>query len=241
MSDHWLVYLSKLKTVVRVDVGLVDIAPIDGANTLIKVEMKSRSLFSKKLNFELLGEAEDEIGSHLTDDDIVVGAITYADAKSFYYYTKNKDILFNMLNKVLSKYIKLKCVISTMDDPNWEYYLDNLYPDAYEIQRKTDREIVEVLKANNDNLQLSREINHWVYFLEYKNIEDFKRKLDSNFYKIVEENTLQESKYPYQLVISHYSTVEFETINKITSELLKITIESDGNYDGWQCPIIESK
>jgi hypothetical protein len=139
LSDHWMVYFSKLKTVVRVDLGLVDIAPIDGANTLIKVEMKSRSIFSKKLNFELLGEAEDEIGILLTDDDIVVGAITYADAKSFYYYTKNKDSLFNMLNKVLSKYIKLKCVISTMDDPNWKYYLDNLYPDAFEIQRKTDR------------------------------------------------------------------------------------------------------
>ncbi|MCD9025445.1 DUF695 domain-containing protein [Cohnella silvisoli] len=241
MSDHWEVYLSKSKTVVRVDVGIVGNAPIDGAKILMEVNMKSRSIFSKKLDNELLGTVEDEIESHLTELDYVVGAITYADSKSFYYYTKHKDSLFNMLNKALSKYKKLKCVISIGEDPNWEFYLKTLYPDDFEKQRKIDREVVEQLKANNDDLHIPREINHWVYFLENKNREDFKRNLDSNFYKIVEEGTLQESEYPYRLIISHTSTVEFETINKITTELLKKTIEADGNYDGWESPVIESK
>jgi len=238
LSDHWLVYLSNSKTVVRVDVGIVDNVPIDGANALLEVNMKSRGIFSKKLNFELLGNAEDEIDSLLTEDDFVVGAITYADSKSFYYYTRDEESLFNKLNKVLSKYKKLKCSISIGVDSNWEFYLNTLYPDAFEIQRKLDREIVEQLKAYNDDLQIPREINHWVYFLDNKNKEDFKRNLNTNFYKIVEENTLQETEYPYQLVISHYSAAEFETINKITTELLEITKEFDGNYDGWQSPVI---
>lgn len=234
-----MVYFSKSKTVVRVDLGIAENVPIEDANTLMEVNMKSKSIFSKKLNSKLVGEAEDEIVNLLTECDYVVGAITYADSKSFYYYTKHKDSLFNMLNKVLSKYKKLKCEISIGEDPNWGFYLNSLYPDAFEIQRKLDREVVEQLKANNDVYQIPREINHWICFLEIKNREDFKRSLDSSFYNIVEEVTLQGSEYPYQLIISHTSTVEFETINKITTELLKKTIEVKGNYDGWQSPVIE--
>ncbi len=241
MSDHWDVYLSKSKTLVRVDVGIIENVPIDGAKTLMEVNMQSRSIFSKKLDFELLGTVEDEIDSHLTELDFVVGAITYADSKSFYYYTMHEDSLFNMLNKVLSKYKKLKCEISIAEDPKWEFYLNTLYPDAFEKQWKIDREVIEQLKANNDNLQILREINHWIYFPEIKSREDFKRNLNSNFYRIVEEETLQESQYPYRLIISHTSTVEFETINKITTVLLKKTIEAGGNYDGWESPVIESK
>jgi len=83
MSDHWDVYLSKFNTVVRVDLGIIQNAPIDGAKTLIQVNMQSRGIFSKKLDSELLGTVEDEIDSQLTDLDFVVGAITYADSKSF--------------------------------------------------------------------------------------------------------------------------------------------------------------
>jgi hypothetical protein len=241
MSDHWDVYLSKLKTLVRVDLGIIQNVPIDGAKTLIQVNMQSRSIFSKKLDSELLGTVEDEIDSQLTDLDFVVGAITYADSKSFYYYTMQEKLLFNRLNKILSKYRKLKCEISVAEDPKWDFYLDTLYPDAYEKQWKMDREVVEQLKANNDNLQIPREINHWIYFLEKKSIEDFKRNLNSNFYRIVEEETLQESGFPFRLIISHTSTVEFETINHITTELLKKTIEAGGNYDGWESPVIERK
>jgi len=242
MSDHWEVYQSNSNTVVRVDVGIAENVPIDGANTLMEVNMKSRSIFSKKLNSELVAEAEDGIDSLLTENDFVVGAITYADSKSFYYYTKHENSLFNILNKVLSKYKKLKCVISIGKDPNWEFYRNTLYPDAFEIQRKLDRGIVQQLVAYSDDHQVPREIKHWVYFLEIKNREDFKRNLDSSFYNIVEEAILQDdSKYPYQLVISHTSTSEFETINKITTELLTKTIEAQGNYDGWQSPVIERK
>ena len=242
MSDHWEVYYSNSKSVVRVDVGIADNVPIDGANTIMEVNMKSRSIFSKKLNSELVAEAEDEIDSLLTENDLVVGAITCADSKSFYYYTKYKDSLFNKMNKVLSKYKKLQCVISIGEDPNWEFYRNTLYPDAFEIQRMLDRKIVQQLSDYKDDHQVPREIKHWVYFLEIENREDFKRNLDSSFYNIVEEVILHDdSKYPYQLVISHISTSEFETINQITTELLTKTIEAQGNYDGWQSPVIERK
>ncbi|GAA0384795.1 DUF695 domain-containing protein [Paenibacillus motobuensis] len=241
MSGHWDVYLSKDKTIVRVDLGILKNVPIDGAKTLIQVNMKSRKFFSKKLDSELISKVEDEIDSQLTDHDFVVGAITYADSKSFYYYTKQENLLFNRLNKILSQYRKLKCEILIGEDPEWKFYLNSLYPDVYEKQWKMDSEVVEQLKANKDNLKIPREINHWIYFPEYVSREDFKRKLDSNLYRIVEEDTLQESDFPFQLVISHTSNVEFETINHITTELIKKAIEAGGNYDGWESPVIENE
>ncbi|MDB5052448.1 MAG: hypothetical protein JWM44_498 [Bacilli bacterium] len=242
MSDNWDVYFKKNKTLVRVDLGIVHNVPINGANTLIEVNMQSRNFFSKKLNFELLGTAEDEIDRELTEYDYVVGAITYADSKSFYYYTMHENILVYLLKQILSKYKKLKCEISVADDPKWEYYLNNLYPDVFERQMILDIKVVEQLKANNDNHQIPREINHWIYFVDNKSREDFKRNLNSNIYRIVEEKKLKDdSEFPLQLIISHTSTVEFETIYQITTELLKKTIEIGGNYDGWESPVKESK
>jgi len=159
----------------------------------------------------------------------------------FYYYTMQEKLLFNRLDKILSKYRKLKCEISVAEDPKWEFYLNTLYPDAYEKQRKMDSEVVEQLKANNDNLQIPREINHWIYFVEKKSREEFKRNLNLNLYRIVEEETLQESEFPFRLIISNTSTVEIEMINHITTELLKKTIEAGGKYDGWESPVIERK
>lgn len=242
MSDHWGIYLSKTKTVVRLDLGIKKNVPIHGASTLVNVKMQTRSFFSKKLNFELIGTAEDEIDSQLTKLDFSIGAITYADSKSFFIYTMQEKILINMLKKILSKYKELKCEILIADDPEWDFYLNNLYPDAFEKQRMLDREVVEQLKANNDNLQIPREINHWLYFVDKKSREDFKRNLNSNNYRIAEERTLHDdSEFPFQLIISHTSTVEFETINQYTTELVKKTIEVGGNYDGWESPIIKSK
>lgn len=242
MSEHWDVYLSKNKTLVRVDLGIMQNAPIQGATTLVKVSMQTRGFFSKKLNFELIGTAEDEIDSQLTQYDFVVGAITYADSKSFFMYTMQEKMLVNVLNKILSRYKKLKCEISVADDPEWGFYLNNLFPDAFEKQSMLDRKVVERLKANNDDLQIPREISHWLYFVDNKSREDFKRNLNSNDYSLVEEKTLQDdSEFPFQLIISHTSPVEFESINQITTGLLNKAIEVGGNYDGWESPVIERR
>ena len=78
------------------------------------------------------------------------------------------------------------------------------------------------MKANNDNLQIPREIKHWLYFKDIKNKDDFKTNLDVNVFQIIEENTLSvHSEFPFQLIISHTGTVEFEAINQISTQLFK--------------------
>lgn len=241
MSDHWEVYLSESKTLVRVDMGIAEEAPIHGASILLEVNMKPKGLFSKKLDHELLGQVEDEIGSQLTESDYVVGVITYADSKSFYYYTKHEDLIFNKLNQLLSKYRNLKCKISTKDDPDWEFYSETLYPNLFEKQERMNMQVIEQLESHHDDLQQSREVAHWIYFPESENREDLKRHLDGSIYTIVQEEIVEESSSPYLLVISQISSVDYATINKITRELLEKALEAGGTYDGWECPVIASK
>ncbi|MDF2921618.1 MAG: hypothetical protein K0R57_532 [Paenibacillaceae bacterium] len=239
MTEHWEVFLSREGTLIRADLGIREIVPIDGANTLIRVEIRTRSLFSRKLDYELIGIAEDEIVSQLIDEDHLVGAVTYADCKSFFFYTMQEKRLFNMLDKVLSKYRKLKCEISVMDDPGWEYYLQNLYPDSLEKQRILDQKVVEQLKANHDNHHIPREIKHWIYFKDSREREDFKNSLNLNFYRIVEENTQPDrSEHSFELILSHTGTAEFETITPFTTELLEKAMRVGGNYDGWESPVM---
>lgn len=47
LSDHWKVYLSKSKTLIRVDVGIFEDVPIKDAVTLLEVNIKSRGFFQR--------------------------------------------------------------------------------------------------------------------------------------------------------------------------------------------------
>ncbi|MGZ9583774.1 DUF695 domain-containing protein [Paenibacillus marinisediminis] len=245
MSDQWDIYLTQSdnnNVFVRLDLGIKDSVPISGADKLVQVSIQTKSLFSKKLDFELLSKIEDEIDSALTESDFLIGVITVAETRTFYMYTNQEKNLFNTVERILSKHKKQTSNITIVDDPEWSFYLETLYPDIYEYQWMQDRHVVEQLKANNDDQQVPREINHWLYFSDVASRESFKNKLDRDVYKIIEERALEEeTDNPYQLLISHESTTELETIYQYTTELIQKSLEVGGDYDGWETHVIKSK
>ncbi|TCZ71834.1 DUF695 domain-containing protein [Paenibacillus albiflavus] len=245
MSEHWDIYLTQSNNnnvFVRLDLGIKDSVPISGADKLVQVSIQTKSLFSKKMNFELLHIIEDEIGSALTESDFYIGVITEADMRTFYIYTIQEKKLLNTVESILSKHKKQTSDISIVDDPEWSFYLETLYPDVYKYQWIQDRHVVEQLIANNDNQKVPREITHWLYFSDIASRESYKNKLDREVYKIIDETTFEEeTDYPYQLSISHKGTTELETIYQYTTELIKKSLEVGGNYDGWETQVIQSK
>ncbi|KQN98977.1 DUF695 domain-containing protein [Paenibacillus sp. Leaf72] len=245
MSDQWDVYLTQVnnnRIFVRLDMGIRNEVPVNDANKLVIVKIQTKSLFSKKLDFKLLSDIEDEFNIQLTEMDFFIGAVTGADFRTFYIYTKQEQVLNKMLERTLSKNKKLKFEISIEDDPNWKFYLETLYPNIFENQWIQDRNVVEQLKANNDNLQIPREICHWLNFKDFESRETFKRNLNTNVYKCVKEEAHdEESEFQFQLLISHTSTVELEAIYQYTTDLLNKVIEVGGDYEGWETPVMNNK
>lgn len=44
MTDRWEIYMSKSQTLVRVNEGIAEEAPMDGASTIMEVNMKPQSV-----------------------------------------------------------------------------------------------------------------------------------------------------------------------------------------------------
>lgn len=48
-------------------------------------------------------------------------------------------------------------------DPDWEEYLDFLYPDEYSYQCIQNRRVVMSLEENGNDPEILREVDHWLY------------------------------------------------------------------------------
>lgn len=258
MSDHWDAYHSSSHgshCVIRLDLGIREEAPIPDANKLAKLHIQTKRLFSKKLNFDLVNEIEDVIDSQLTDNDFYVGVITRSDSRSFYIYTKDEDTLRNTLESIVSRYKKIQVDLTFEEDAEWGGYLQELYPDQSEeqwvlgrdvmdqIKRRwvMDKSVTEQLEKQNDALHIPREVRHWLYFKDEESRGAFKKEVTKSGYQIAEENQLEEQEYGYQLLISHISAVDLDTINKATTRLLTAAQAVGGNYDGWETAVIKEQ
>lgn len=245
MSDHWDVYLTKIEynnIFVRLDMGIKNNVPVRNANKLVIVKVQTKSLFSTKLNFKILSEIEDTFDRRLTKKDFFIGVTTDSECRSFYFYTMQETILKNSIESILSRNKKLKYNILIQEDPDWNIYLDRLYPNIFEQRWMLDRNVVERLKTNNDDLQIPREVSHWIYFRNINSRESFKSKMNKSLYTSIEEQKVQEnSDFSYQLIVSHITTVQLESINQHTTCLFQLAQEFEGNYDGWETQVMKRK
>lgn len=245
MSDHWDIYLTQIENnniFVRLDMGIKNNVPIRNANKLVIVKIQTKSLFSKKLNFKLLSEIEDTFDRHLTNKDFFIGVTTDTECRRFYIYTMQETILKNSIESILTRNKKLKYNISIQNDPEWNIYLDRLYPDMFEQRWMLDRNVVEQLKTNNDDPQIPREVSHWFYFRNIDSRDSFKSKMNKNLYTNIDEQKVQENtEFSYQLIVSHITTVQLESINQHTTGLFQLAQECDGNYDGWETLVMKRK
>ncbi|MNP58415.1 hypothetical protein D3C76_1533280 [compost metagenome] len=101
--------------------------------------------------------------------------------------------------------------------------------------------MVDQLKANQDQQHIPREVRHWIYFPENVSKETFQKSIQSGPYKMEEETELEEHpEMKFQLIISHHTAVDFETIHQHTTGLLQKATAAGGNYDGWESRVIRT-
>jgi regulator of RNase E activity RraB len=245
MSNQWEVYFTHIEnkqSAVRVDLGIYEEVPINNFSRLAILKLETKSLFSKKLNFNLIGLLEDEIDNAIIASDYFVGVITEAETRRMYIYTKDEEVLQNNLLRILRNHKKVRHELTFVEDTNWNFYKDTLYPNFIEKQWILDREVVDQLKGHGDLHHIPREVNHWVYFKDEEKREQFKKVVSQEGFDVIDERLLEEdSPHPYQLTLSNISAVNLISINIITTALLKRAIEYDGDYDGWETKIINDQ
>ena len=106
------------------------------------------------------------------------------------------------------------------------------------IQAMMNKNFIENLLNQGDNLEKERKVNHYLYFSSKENANLAITKLEELGYKILSSKKLDDEKnYPYQLNISRMDNAVYSHVNQIVWELIEIAESLNGYYDGWGCNI----
>ena len=123
--------------------------------------------------------------------------------------------------------------------PDWEQYLELLYPSASNLQRMMNRRVLDSLEQQGDAHEVPRKVDHWLEFPSTAARAAARSTLEAIEFAIEGEYESEEpgAPLPHSLVVSRVDTVDMRTISGITLELARLAEELGGTYDGWESPV----
>lgn len=250
MNDDWDFYFCKVNDVVAsisVDLGLrSNSKPLLTRKMLIWVWVKMKSPrgdgLSDSVEFDTLSAIEESIASVLQRkcDAIQVGRITTDGRKEFYFYAPSANNLEELVKEAMKKQPRYQILSGHKEDDNWTQYYELLYPRENQLQWISDRRTVDQLKARGDRLEIPRKVSHWIYFKSIDARDEYKFLVEREGFKIEHETFINKKGQdrPFCLQISRLDTTELQNINHISLKLKDLAKQINGDYDGWESPVI---
>jgi uncharacterized protein (TIGR01619 family) len=252
MSDNWNFYIDELDE--HLASFVVDLEVTEEVNI-----RKYKWLFSVKINIknptelgypeeqedELIGEWEYDLMERLNDEDIIqVGRLTTNGTREFFYYAKKEKHVKIIDQHALAIFENngYETEISNIEEEEpWSFYYEFLYPNEYHFQHMSNRELVELLENEKDDLEEPRKIEHWIEFETMDDLKAFGRDIQKEGF-IIENFEQQKNKDgTYSITISREDGVDYHLIDSVTDTIIETAQKHNGEYDGWESPVIQKK
>ncbi|WP_227940225.1 DUF695 domain-containing protein [Alkalihalobacillus deserti] len=252
MSDNWNFYIAELDD--HLASIVVDLEVTEEVN--IK---KYKKLFSVKINIknptelgypeeqedERLGEWEYDLMERLNNEDIIqVGRLTTNGIREFFYYAKKEKhvkIIDQHALAVFDNNGYETDIIGIEEDEPWAFYYEFLYPNQYHFQHMSNRELVEMLENEKDDLEVPRMIEHWVEFETLEHLKAFERDIRQKGFTTEEYEQEKNEDGTYSITISREDSVDYHLIDSVTDTIIETAQKHNGEYDGWESPVIQKK
>jgi uncharacterized protein (TIGR01619 family) len=194
------------------------------------------------------GLPEDEELHHLNEISAQVGrtasALTKTEmAGTFTSQCKRLDYLYvrdtlhvrtKLKELYTGKYQPYRYQISIRQDQGWKEYLGFLYPKEEVFEAMANEKILHPLRLAGDKLDKPRLVDHWLFFANSQDRDQFMKYAAGEKFKIEGTGYLQDTELPYQLQISRTDPVYPDAINPLTLGLRRKAKALKGNYDGWE-------
>jgi hypothetical protein len=249
LSDDWDFYFARVNDAVSsifVDLGLKPFAPNEKRPWLLWVWIRMQAPRADGLSSAeeapRLYEIEQALNATIAPgcDAQLVGRITGANRREFYFYAAEPGGLDEALKRALAPFADYQFQSGSAFQPEWEQYLELLYPSASNLQRMMNRRVLESLEEHGDMHETPRKVDHWLEFPDEAARMACRETLLAIEFSL-EGEYLQEdpnADLPWSLVVSRVDSVDSHTINGITLELARLAEEHGGIYDGWECPVM---
>jgi uncharacterized protein (TIGR01619 family) len=254
MSENWNVYFTSIDEQVAsvvFDHGIVEDAPITTLPCLIifKLQMlqpREEDGLSSNVEAELLEQIEDAVSGQLINQlqAISVGRITSNGLRRIYYYAPQHDGSEAIIKQVMQAFPDYEFTVEGEDDPEWQLYLNILFPSPQELQCISNRKVLDQLEAAGDTLETPRVVEHWAYFPNAETRAAFITTIEQQGYVVTEirdpESDDERVGDGLDAAVSfqRHDSVQWGDINQVTVMLNDLALDNQGYYDGWETTVI---
>ena len=253
IPQEWNAYRSWIDdnpAVFRLNLALDEVAPIEGFSYCVRITIELKNPdengFSTNERPQIYA-IEDQILRPLqSDKDILVAVLTVQGEVTWYFYSQAPEALQERLSATWDTSMGYTYQVECSEDKQWNFFLKGLYPNIYEKQTIYNREILYACQENDDQVEVPRPIEHWLYFdteQDMLNAIEKAAALGFTVYsseKVVpEEGKEVQEDLGYCLILSKENTPI--DIDGDTWDLIDIALDTHGNYDGWETILVKEK
>jgi uncharacterized protein (TIGR01619 family) len=252
MSDNWNFYIDEVDENLAsfvVDLDVTEEINIKKYNWLFSVKFTVKSPtelgFPDEREDDLMGELEYDLMEKLNEEDIVqVGRLTTNGTREFFYYAKKEKqvkIIDQLALAIFDKSGYHTEISHIEEEEPWSFYYEFLYPNEYHLQQMGNRDLVELLEQENDDLEHPREIQHWIMFQTLKDLNAFEQDIHKEGFKTEELEVEKNEEGTFNITISREDGVDYDMIDAVTYLIIETAQKYNGEYDGWESPVVLKK
>ncbi len=239
----YMCLLEDLPAYIKVDLELNTEAPNADYPILMILEIavleSDENNFPVDSEFTLFQSLHQKLATQLAnhDDLLYAGFVTHDCSHICYLYSKSEGQIAAEVTALITAVLpKHQYVTGQRKDPEWQAYLELLFPDEIGIQSIQNGRIIGYLAQQGDQLHEVRKVDHWLYFEEKSDLESFVKvypelKLPL---RIEEYFTTENEDWPYGLHLSHETALDHDAMNDLTLEIITAVEQFEGMYDGWE-------
>ena len=206
------------------------------AHVSVKMRAARPDGLSSDEEFDALIALEDALVARVGADSAATyaGRCTTAGHRDFYFYLADPDAFTHAAEGAMAGFPEYLYVTGHREDADWTAYRDFLYPGARDLQRIRNRQVVEVLQANGDDICLPRLVDHRAYLPTRAAVAALRAQLLAQGFSLVGEPGDEEEE---DIALDFARIDRPENIDAMVLPLFDAVVALGGNYDGWGCEI----
>ena len=252
-DENWDVYPSPVDGdkigLFFVDLGLIEIAPIEDRPNLVSLKLKilrpGEDGLPDKSESQTLNDIEDALATTMASKfgGLYAGRVTMEGVRTFFFYLGAKTTGYDKaVAGAMAVFPDYAFDHLLQEDPEWDCYLNFLYPEPVQFQSMQNRRVVFQLSQHGDPLTAARPVEHWIHFKTESGREAYWNVINAQGFELVEMSKYEEEdEYPYRLRIVREDKVDYDSVDEYVLPLWSLAIEHDGDYDGWETSIVQGK
>ena len=164
-------------------------------------------------------------------------------AGRFFYQCNAKDYFYVNdtlgVSKILQSGFRIKSTFKVLYDPEWNVFLNFIYPDKYLIQTMNNRVVIEELQNAPDfDLNAKHELKHHAAFSDEFDRKKFRTFLLELNFKIIDEYRVKGEHLQYRISFTRKDQLDLTRLSNITLRLDQRAKALLGRYDGWEITLL---